>query len=129
MGHALAVRLVERVGDLDRVLQHLLQRQQAFRKPLRQCFAFQALHDEEVGAVLLADVEERADVRMVEAGDGTSFALESFAQLGPVGQMIRQDLDGHGAVEAGVACAIDFAHPSRAQRRENLVRPEFCSSR
>ena len=33
------------------------------------------------GAVLLADVVERADVRMVELGDGARFALEALAEL------------------------------------------------
>ena len=44
-------------------------------------FPIQVLHNQEMDAVLLADVIERADVGMVEAGDCSGFSLESLAQL------------------------------------------------
>ena len=39
--------------------------------------------------------------------------------------MRRQNLDGDGAVEAGVLGAIDLAHAARAKRREDFVGTEF----
>src|SRR6266705_4530459 len=39
--------------------------------------------------------------------------------------MLGQDFDRDGALEPRVASAIDFAHPSRAQRRLNLVGSQF----
>ena len=92
MRDAFAMRLVQRIGNLDRVLQHLLQRQRTFQQSLRQRLAFEIFHHQKIDFVLMASVVERADVRMVQAGDGLCFALESFAQFGTVGEMSRQEL-------------------------------------
>ena len=45
-------------------------------QPIRQRLAVEALHDEKVDAVLVADVVEGADVRMIQRGDRLRFALE-----------------------------------------------------
>ena len=52
------------------------------RDPRGQRLAFQVLHHQEVDAVLVADVVQRADVRMVQRGDGLRFALEALLHLG-----------------------------------------------
>ena len=52
-----------------------------FVKPVRQRLAFEILHDEERGAVLLAHVVQRADVRMIELRDRAGFAIEALAEL------------------------------------------------
>src|SRR5215831_19125539 len=36
--------------------------------------------------------------------------------------MIREDLDRDSSIQASVTSAVDFSHPARAQRREDLVR-------
>ena len=77
-----AMRLVERVGDLNREGQRLIERQRAFRQSLRERLAFEVLHDQIVDAVLVADVVKRADVRMVERSDRFGFALEPLAECG-----------------------------------------------
>jgi hypothetical protein len=41
---AFAVGFVQRIGNFDGELQHLLQRERAFQQPLRQRLAFQVLH-------------------------------------------------------------------------------------
>ena len=50
-----------------------------FVEPLGQRLALEQLHDEKVGRAVAADVVERADVRMVERGDGPRLALEARA--------------------------------------------------
>ena len=85
----------------------------------------QVLEHKKVDTALGADVVKNADVGMVQAGDGARFTLEALAAHGIAGEMRRQNLDGHGAVKAGVPGAINLAHPARAQRREDFVRPEF----
>jgi len=44
------------------------------------------LHDEERLALLLSDVVERADVGVLEGGDGAGLALEAGAQRGVEGE-------------------------------------------
>ena len=67
MDDAGRVRRGERAGHLDAVAKRLIERQPAARQPARERLALEELHDQEVGAVLLPDVEERADVRVAEA--------------------------------------------------------------
>ena len=58
-------------------------------------------------------------------------ALEALAQLLVGGQVLRQDLDGDGPLEARVPRPVDLAHPARAERREDLVgtEPGTCRQR
>ena len=90
----------------------LVEGQCTFLQTVSQCFAFDVLHHHEVDAVLAADVEERADVRMVQAGDSTGLPLEPLLEPGVVGKVRRKDLDGNRAVEASVLGFVDLAHAS-----------------
>jgi hypothetical protein len=58
-----------------------------------QRFSFEILHHEEVGVVLLTDVVERADVRMIQARDGARLALEPLAELAISCEVIGEDFD------------------------------------
>ncbi len=86
--------------------------------------ALHELHDQERDAGLFADVVKRADVRMVERRDGAGLTIEALAELRIGGQRFGQDLDRDGAIETCVARAIDLAHPTGAQRRDELVRAQ-----
>ena len=66
MDDAVAMRGVEGGGDLDRVLDRLIERQRRPSQSIGERLALEARHDEEVGALVLADVVERADVGMIE---------------------------------------------------------------
>ena len=76
-----------------------------------------------INAVLMADVVEGADVRMIQAGDGLCFALESLAQFGTVRKMSGKNLDGNDAIEAGIAGFINLAHSARTDSGEDFVGP------
>ena len=117
---AVAVRAIERVGDLGAVADHLVGGQRPARQPAGQRLALQVLHDEEGDAFLLADVVEHADVRMVHRPDRPRFAVEPLAQLRVVGEDRREDLDGDGAVEPGVAGLVDLPHPAGPDRGDYL---------
>ena len=76
MDDALAVRLVECVGDLGRYRQRLVDWQRPLFEARRQCLTFQKGHDEEERPVRVANVEDAADVRVVERRDRAGLALE-----------------------------------------------------
>ena len=117
MGDALAMSLVQRIRHLDGIPEHLVERQRPLGQPLGQRLAFEMLHDQEVDAGFVTrgaptphsapwrmpNVIKRADVRVVQTGDGLGFPLEPLAQIGIVGDMRQEHLDGDGAVQAGVA--------------------------
>jgi hypothetical protein len=89
MHHSTAVGLVEPFTDPDSTLQDLFGRQRPSPQTIRQGLAFQILHDQVVGPVLMADVMDGADMRMIQAGDAARFAFESLAQIGAFRQMAR----------------------------------------
>ena len=60
-------------------------------------------------------------MRMTQTGQRLCFALESRLQVGLIGDVRREDLDGNGAVEALVARAIHFAHSTGANRRHDFI--------
>ena len=82
--------LVQRIRYLDGDLQRLIQRQRAFLQPLCQRLPLQVLHDQEVDPVLTPDVMERADMRMVQAGNGLRLALEPLFEIGVGGDMLGE---------------------------------------
>ena len=84
-------------------------------------------HDEERRALVMADVVQRADIRVGQLCNRVRLAVEPLAHDRACAFTIDDDLDRDCAVEPGVAGAIDLAHPAGAERRFDLVRPEASS--
>ena len=84
------------------------------------------LHGEELLAVVLADLVDRDDARVIEQGDGLGLVLEP-AQLVVAGEQPGLDhLQGDGAVEADLAGLVDDAHAAAAQLPADLVVAEVA---
>lgn len=62
-------RRVKSARDLDREPQRLLETQRPVPEPLGQRLTLEVLHHEEVDAILVADVVEGADVRVICSSD------------------------------------------------------------
>ena len=107
--------------------EYLLQRERTFDQARTQRLAFQILHHQVADSVLLADVIELADVGVIERRNGARLALETFFGVALVGKMLRQNLDGDGSLQAGVAGAVDLTHAAGADGRLDLVGAEFGS--
>ncbi len=119
--------LVEGAGDLGRDAERLCQRQRAFVEPSGQRFPFEKLHHQELDAVLMADVVERADVRVAQRRDALRLALEALAEPRVKRQRCRQDFDGDDPVEARVASLVDLAHAAGPERRDDFIGAEACA--
>ena len=115
--------LIQSIRNLNRVLQHLLQGQRAFEQARGERLALEIFHDEEIGAVLPSDVVQRADVRMIQAGDGASLALKPLSPIRLVSHMLRQHFDGDDSIQSGISSRVNLAHPARANRGKDFVRP------
>jgi hypothetical protein len=59
-----------------------------------------------------------------ERGDGLRLAFESLLERRISREMRRKNLDRDLAVEPRVARLVDFSHPSRTERRKDLIRAE-----
>ena len=110
-----------RLCDLAAERDHVIDRQCAARQSILEGLALEVLHDQEVHAVLGADVVERADVRMAELRDRPRLAPQPLTQQRILGELPRQHLDRHLALEARVARAIDLSHAALAAQRHDLV--------
>ena len=129
MDDPFAVCAFQRAGDLRGEPQRVLDVQGSARDPVSQRFTLEVLHDEELDAVLLADVVKRADVRMVQRGDALRLALETLTKKRVARQRWRQHFNGNDPVEPGVARPVDLAHAARPERREDFVRPQAGARR
>jgi hypothetical protein len=79
------------------------------------------LHDVVVQAVLLADAEDRHDVRMVQLGRRARLTLET-AQVPQIEQGVgRQHLDGHVPAQRKLLRLVDDAHAAAAHLTQNLI--------
>ena len=130
MHHALPMRVVQRIGDLDRRAQRNGQRQRAVLESRRQSDAFHVLHHQEDRGAVLPDVVQRADMWMGNAGDGARFATKPFdPAAGRVQELAREQLDGDRPIEPRIACPIHFAHPPGTERRQDLERAKTGAGR
>ena len=122
MDDPVSMRRGKRIRAFSRAGQGLIERQWTSCEPRRKRLAFQILHHQEVDAVLMTDVVQRADVRVGERRDGLRFAIEAGAELRIRGERAREDLDRHRAREARVGCSVDLAHPACPDQMVDAVR-------
>ncbi len=73
--------------------------QRPLGQPLRQRLSRQVLHDQEVDPVLVPHVVKRADMGVVQCGEGLGFALEAGNPVGISGERRGQHLDRDIPVE------------------------------
>ena len=112
---------VEGAGDVAAEGEHLVDGQRAAGETRRQRLPFQQLHDHEVAAVVLADVEERADVGVTERRDDARLALKALGGGAIAVEFGRQQLHGDTPAQAHVLGRIDLAHGAAAQGRQDAV--------
>jgi hypothetical protein len=88
-----------------------------------RCFrsAIQGLHDNVRAAVLLADVMNGADVRMIQSGGRPGLALETLQGVGVAGEFVRQEFESDETVQARVFGLVDHAHSAAAQLLDDAV--------
>ena len=67
------------------------------------------------------------DVRMVQRREGLGFACESSEPFGVTREESRQNFDRDVTIELGVPRAIDLAHATGANQRDDFVRAEAGS--
>jgi hypothetical protein len=102
----------------------------AASKALLQRFALQQLHDQiRVAVTDIADVVDRADVRVLKDGDRARFTLKAVARLLRVHETRRKHLDRDIALEACVAGAVHLAHATAPEQRHNFIWAETGTRR
>ena len=91
------------------------------RHPLEQ-FRYQ-VWDPRVGSHLV----DRKNVGMIQSRRGFCFYFESLQPLRIRQDELRQDFDGHVALQPGIARAVYLAHAARPKGREYFILTESCA--
>ena len=112
---------VQCVSDLDPEPQHRLESEWTGGESVLQRRALQILHGDERSSVLLADVVDRADVRMVERRCGPGFALKAAQGLGITRQIFGDELERNGTVKPRIFGFVHHAHPAAAELLDDAV--------
>jgi len=124
MDDVLLVRGFDRVGDLDRQPQRLVQRQRAACDARRDRLAFDEFEHEKRLCIGFFETVNRGYVRVIERREHPGFAIEAGQPIGIIGEFKRQRLDRHVAPEARVAGAPHFAHAPFPKRSNDDVRSD-----
>ena len=122
MDNPVRVRRPQRVGDLDRIIDYALDGELASFENLRQGLALDLFHYQIGVPVLFSDVEEAADVGMIDRGDGAAFALEAVAKVLVRCEFAPQQLYGNGAAQARIDRAIHLGHTAFSELALNAIR-------
>ncbi len=121
MDDALFVRGVERVGDFDAERQQQSERQGLFRDAVLEGLALQKLHRDEIAAVVLGNVVNRADARMIQRGSGAGFAPETLEGVGIALQFRREEFQGHAAAQIQILSDVDHTHSATTEPVDDAV--------
>ena len=118
---AVAVGLGEAAGDLHGDVQRLLDAQRPTLDLAAQGLAVVEGHgDIEAAVRRISQLQDGAEVGMVEAGRGARLLLEPLARLRIARQLRSQEFEGDGAREPGVPRLVDHPHPAAAEHLQDL---------
>src|SRR5690348_2458163 len=114
MQYSLSVRRTQRVANRSADVDNLRDIESSAGEPPLQRFALQQFHDEVMNLFpgqrsRLADIVNRADVRMAEGCHRFGFSLKSFERLRRSRELCREDFDRDEALQAGVQRAINLS--------------------
>ncbi len=121
MDDAFGVRRVESVGNFDGNLKNAFQLYRTALDGVFEGHAIEEFHGDECFALLLTDVVDGADIRVIQCGGGLRFALETRQSLGILGNFVRQKFQSDEAMEARVFRFVDDSHSAAAQFFHNAV--------
>ena len=126
MDDPFVMRGLARAGNLPRDRQSIREWQRArdtggSLKLLGQRDAVDEFEHQRTHTGTFLETVNGGDVRMVERGEDSRFALETRQPLGGTGQRLGQNLDRHIAAQSRIAGAVDFAHPAHANHRTELI--------
>ena len=125
MHHSTLVRALQPLANFNPVFQNLLGRQRSLAQAIGQRLAFQTFHHQEVHAILMPHIVQRANVGMVQRRDGARLAIEALLGFRIFRQMAGQNFNRDNTVEARIFRAVHLSHAARAQRRLNFVRTKL----
>jgi hypothetical protein len=83
--------------------------------------AIEKFHCDELLTILLADIVNRADIRMAERRSRLRLPPESFERLRVVRQIFGKELQGDGAIEPRIFGLVNDTHPTATEFFKNAI--------
>jgi hypothetical protein len=130
MNDSLLVGGFERLGDLLRNRQRLVDRNRAARDPPREFLALHQFHDEERGPlqpVLPVQAKHLGNVRVIQRREHLRFAAEAGETIRVARHRGQQNFDRDVTIQHRVVRSIDLAHAARTEGGEDVVRADACA--
>src|SRR5438128_1709671 len=124
MDDAVLVGGFERLADLPRDWERLIDRNRVSRDALRERLPFDELHDERRDAAGVLEMENACDIRMIERCEDLCLTREPCNAIAIARDVSRKNLDRDLTPKLRVAGAIDLAHAAGAQGGDDLIRAE-----
>src|SRR5580693_1257973 len=112
---------IQRIGNLDGQPQLDIGFDRFSRDAMLKGYAFKKLHDDEGASILLTDVIDGADVRVIERGCSAGFAAKPFKNLTVPGQVLGKKLERNKAAQARVLRPVNHTHSTAAKLLHNAV--------
>ncbi|MEO7013011.1 MAG: hypothetical protein ABI127_01785 [Dokdonella sp.] len=94
-----------------------------------QGFSLDQTHGVETKLIVLADIEDRNDMRMGEPRRVACFSAQALNEILACPRTGSKDLECDFSIKAALACPIDNAHAATSQTFEQLVITEFTLRR
>jgi hypothetical protein len=115
------VRRRQGVGQRDRQIEDLRQRQTTARQRAIEALPLDMLHGEKLHSLTFLDAEDGDDVRMAERRHRLRLAAEAGEAHRIAGKLGGENLEGDGPLEVGVLGEVDLSHPPFAEFADNAV--------
>ena len=119
--HALRVRRVDRRGNLEREVEHGVDRHRVPADRLGERAPVEQLHGEEALPLALLDRVDRADVRVVQRRRRARLAQEALDGGRRRRQLGRQELERDDPAEAEILGLVDDTHAAGAETIDDPV--------
>ncbi len=119
--YAFGVSSIQCVRNLDSERQDQFGVQWPTTNAMLQGQSIQKLHRDEGLSVLVINLVDGADIRMIQCGRSLGFALKAGECLRVFGYIVGQELESHKAIEFDILGLIDDTHPAAAQLLDDAV--------
>src|SRR5688572_23970582 len=124
MDDSLRMRGGKRIGHLDSDGESAAEIERPAIDQLAYIAALDVLHGDEVNAADFVQVENGANVGMIQRGSQLGFSLKAFEVGLFDGQLGRQDFDDHGPAQFGIDGFVNSSLAAFANLFQDLVTTE-----